>query len=103
VADEDYCLLMPHLVLGKILDGAPGVKRDGSAYLISEDLECTAFIALGAEVLQVARVIKVEIATEMVTLVSQKGERFFFPPEQVVGWRVGGEGKAAKLSAGFSK
>jgi len=94
---------MPHLVLGKILDGAPGVKKDGGAYLVSEELECTAFIALGSEVLQVARVLRVEIAADMVTLGTQKGERFFFPPEQIVGWRVGGEGKAAKLSAGFSK
>lgn len=94
---------MPHLVLGKILDGAPGVKRDGGYYLIAEEIEATAFIALGAEVLQVARVMKVEIGPEMVTLSTQKGERFFFPPEQVVGWRVGGEGKAAKLSAGFAK
>jgi hypothetical protein len=91
------------LVLGKILDGSPGVKRDGGAYLLSEELEVTAFIALGSEVLQVARVMKVEIGAEMVTLNTQKGEKFYFPPEQVVGWRVGGEGKAAKLSAGFAK
>jgi hypothetical protein len=94
---------MPHLVLNKILDGVPGVKRDGAAYLLAEDLECTAFIALGAEVLQVARVLRFDVAGELVTLSTQKGERFFFPPEQIVGLRLGGEGKAAKLSAGFSK
>ena len=48
---------MPHLVLGKILDGAQGVKKDGAAYLINEELDATAFIALGAEVLQVAKLV----------------------------------------------
>jgi hypothetical protein len=92
---------MPHLVIGKILDGAAGVKKDGGAYMLPEELDATAFIALGSEVLQVARVLRVEVAAEQVTLSNQKGERFYFPPEQVVGLRLGGEVRASRLSAGF--
>jgi len=94
---------MPHLMLNKILDGAQGVKKDGSSYLVNEELEATAFVALGAEVLQVARVLRVELAAELVTLHTQKGERFYFPPEQIVGLKVGGEMRASKTSAGFAK
>jgi hypothetical protein len=94
---------MPHLMLSKILDGAHGVKKDGAAYIINEELDATAFIALGSEVLQVARVMRVEVTNELVALQNQKGERFYFPPEQVVGLKVGGEMRASKLSAGFSK
>jgi hypothetical protein len=93
---------MPHLILNKILDGVQGVKKDGSAYLLSEELDATAFIALAAEVLQVARVQRVDIGADVVSFNTQKGERFYFPPEQVVGFKVGGELKASKLSAGFS-
>jgi hypothetical protein len=92
---------MPHLVLPKVLDGVPGIKKDGSAYHIGEDLDATAFIALGAEVLQVARVLKIEVGAELVAISTQKGERFFFPPEQIVGFRLGGEPRASKTSAGF--
>jgi hypothetical protein len=94
---------MPHLVLPKVLSGVPGVKRDGDAFHVNEDLEATAFISLGNEVLQVARVLRLEVTPELVTLHTQKGDRFYFPPEQVVGIRLGGELKSAKTSAGFTK
>jgi hypothetical protein len=92
---------MPHLVLSKILDGAHGVKKDGASWHLPEELDATLYVALGQEVLQVARVSRVEAGNEVVSVTTHKGERFYFPPEQVVGLKLGGEGKAARTAAGF--
>jgi hypothetical protein len=92
---------MAHLVMSKILEGTQGVKKDGSAYLLTEEIEATAYVALGQEVLQVARLARVEWGAEAVTLLTHKGERFFFPPEQIVGLKLGGEAKASRSAAGF--
>lgn len=94
---------MPHLVLSKILDGAQGVKKDGGTYHLVEELDATAYVALGQEVLQVARLARVETGSEVVTLATHKGERFFFPPEQIVGLKLGSEAKAQRSAAGFNR
>ena len=92
---------MPHLLVAKILDGTAGIKKDGPAYLVAEEIDATAYVSLGQEVLQVVRLSRVEIAAEALMLTTHKGERFFFPPEQLVGLRLGGELKGPKSSAGF--
>jgi hypothetical protein len=93
---------MAHLQLNKILDSFAGVKRDGAAYLVAEELDANIFIALGQEVLQVTRLSRIEVAADLVTLSNHKGERFYFPPDQVVGLRFGApDAKASRSSAGF--
>ncbi len=92
---------MAHLVIGKVLDGIQGVKKDGATYVVPEELDLTLFISMGQEVLQVARASRVETGGETVTIATHKGERFFFPPDHVVGLRVGVEQKTARSSAGF--
>jgi len=95
---------MPHLLIGKILETTAGVKKDGAAWLVSEELDGNAYVALGQEVLQIPRLARVEIASDVVMLTTYKNERFYFPPEQVVGLRLGGpEAHKARLQAGFSK
>lgn len=93
---------MPHLLLSKILDGAHGVKKDGASWHVPEDLDATLYVALGQEVLQVARVSRVDGGAEVVALHTHKGERFYFPPDQIVGLKLGGEGsKGSRSAAGF--
>jgi hypothetical protein len=92
---------MPHLVMSKILDGTPGIKKDGAGYTVSEELDATVYISLGIEVLQVARLARVETSGETVTLSTHKGERFFFPPDHIMGLKLGHEAKAARTTAGF--
>ncbi len=92
---------MPHLVLGKILERIPNLKKDGSSWLLPDEIEATLFVALGEEVLQVAKISRIDIGAEVLEISTHKQERFFFPPEQIVGFRVGGENKALRGSAGF--
>ncbi|HEY7956751.1 MAG TPA: hypothetical protein VII38_15715 [Polyangia bacterium] len=94
---------MAHLMLGKILEGVSDVKKDGAAYLLPEELDANVFVALGQEVLQVARLSRVEPGGDVVVLVTQKGERFYFPPEQIIGIRFGAPQRPSRGSAGFSR
>ena len=92
---------MPHLVLGKILERIPTAKKDGTSWHLADETEATLFISLGEEVLQVAKVARIDVGAEVLEISTHKQERFFFAPEQVVGLRVGGENKAIRGSAGF--
>jgi hypothetical protein len=92
---------MAFLLLGKILDGAPGVKKEGTVFLIAEEVDATAFISLGQEVLQIQRLSRVELGSDFLRLTTHKGEAFFFPPEEVVGFKFGAPERASRPSAGF--
>lgn len=94
---------MAFLVLPKILDHSPGVKKDGAAYVISEEVDANAFVSLGQETLQLQRLQRVEVSAEHLRFVTHKGEVFYFPPEQVVGFKFGTPEKASRGSAGFSR
>jgi hypothetical protein len=101
-ADRAYRHLMP-LSIEKILSNAPQTKKDGNAYVVAEEADAIAYLALGQEVLQIARVARIELSSEIV-LHTYKGERFYFAPEQVVGFRFGGpESKHRAGGAGFTK
>src|SRR6516165_3393369 len=48
----------------RVLDGVPGVRKEGAAYLIPDDLEVSVFIGLPSEVLTVPRCARVEPSRE---------------------------------------
>jgi len=92
---------MSHLVLGKVLDRLSHVKKDGAAYLLGEELEAVLYVGIGQEVLQIPKLARIEIGTECIEITNHKQERFFFTPEQVIGFRIGGETNKLRGSAGF--
>jgi hypothetical protein len=93
---------MPSLQLSKVLDSATGVKKDGAAYILSEELDANVFVALGQEILQIPKLGRVEVGADALVLITHKGDRFFCMPDQVVGLRLGGpESKNKHASAGF--
>ena len=95
---------MAYLQIAKVLESTTGVKKDGAAWLIPEELDATVFVALGHEILQIPRLARVELGSDVSTFVTHKSERFYFPPDQITGLRVGGpEAKAGRTSAGFLK
>jgi hypothetical protein len=92
---------MAHLKLDKALAELSGVRKDGSAFLLAEELDVTLYASLGEEVLQIARVSRLDPGPEMVTISTHKGERFFLPPERLVAMKAAAPSKAAAGSAGF--
>lgn len=90
------------LPITKVLESAPGVKKDGASYIIPEELDANVFLALGQEILQLPRLARVEPSADVIVLITHKGERFYVPPDQIAGLRLGGpESKAGKVYAGF--
>jgi hypothetical protein len=92
---------MAHLRLDKVLAELPGVKKDGAAFLISEELDVTLYATLGQENLQIARVSRVDLASEVATILTHKGERFFLPPELFVALKASAPQKTSSGGAGF--
>jgi hypothetical protein len=91
------------LPIDKILQAAPQVKKDGNAFILPEEIDATAYVTLGNEVLQVPRILRVELSAEVV-FTTHKGERFYFSVDQVVGFRFGGPDSRNKIGgAGFMK
>jgi hypothetical protein len=91
------------LPIDKILQSAPQVKKDGTAYILPEEVDATAYVALGQEVLQIPRIMRIEISSEAL-FVTHKGERYYFSADQIVGFRFGGpEGRHKQGGAGFFK
>ena len=91
------------LPIDKILQSAPQVKKDGNAFVFSEEQDANVFVALGQEVLQIQRLARVELSSEVV-FQTHKGERFYFGVDQVVGFRFGAPESKHKLGgAGFTK
>ena len=97
-----YCRHMA-LSIEKVLTTAPMVKKDGNGYVFPEEVEANAYISLGQETLQIARISRIEIGSEVVFL-THKGERYYFSGDQVVGFKFGGAESRHKLGgAGFTK
>ena len=92
------------LPIEKILSSAPLVKKDGNAFVFPEELDANIYVALGQEALQINRVSRLELTTE-VAIQTHKGERFYFSADQVVGFRFGASESARHKpgGAGFTK
>jgi hypothetical protein len=86
--------------MNEVLESIEGIRREGSSYLIPEEFEVSAFIGIGREALEIARLARVE-AADCVELATHKGERFFFPADLVVGVKLGTATKRQPRASGF--
>lgn len=89
-------------LLQKILDGTPGVRKDGAAYLVPEEIEVAVFVGLPSEVLTVPRCARIEVQPELLLLETHKNERYAFALSDIAGVKASGQAKSpANRSAGF--
>jgi hypothetical protein len=97
---------MTHLLLEHVLETLPGARKDGAAFLLAEELDVTLYVSLGEEVLQISRASRVEFSGtasngRVLSVLTHKGERFYLPPERVIGLKTGVTHKPVALGAGF--
>lgn len=89
-------------LINKILDGVPGVRKEGGAFLLAEHPELSIYIAMPSEVLSVQRVARVVAGAELTSIETHKGETYLFATDSIAGAKFGaGDGKAARSAAGF--
>lgn len=91
---------MAHLRLENVLSELPGVRKDGAAYLFSEELDVTLYASVGEETLQVSRASRIELGPEVVVVLTHKGERFYLPTDRFVALKTGSAAKTS-ISTGF--
>ena len=91
--------------LTEILGKHAGARKEGTAFVFSNDVEATIFVALEGETLQIARVSKLEITDALVVADSNRGERFAVVLEDVRAVKVDrtSDTKGRDRSAGFGK
>ena len=87
-------------VLSSILDGQKGVRRDGASYVFDDRTSATVFAGTAGELITVPRVVRIDLAKEMVTLLTSKSERFFFPYEVVIGLKLEESEERARSGGG---
>jgi hypothetical protein len=92
---------MTHLALDKVLETLPGARKEGAAFLLPEELDVTIYVSLGEEVLQIPRASRVELSGATLNILTHKGERFYLPPERVIGLKTGVTHKPVAPGAGF--
>lgn len=62
----------------KVLEGESGVKAEGKgAYLVGDDVDLTVLLAMGQEPMSVARVKRLSVNADLVTIETHKGERVY--------------------------
>jgi hypothetical protein len=89
-------------LITRVLDGIPGVRRDGAVHLIPDEVEVSVFIGLPSEVLTVPRVARAELHADLLSLETHKGERFHFAVEDVAGLKSSApEKQSGGRGAGF--
>jgi hypothetical protein len=90
-------------LITRILDGVPGVRKDGAAWLLPEHPEVSIYVALPAEVLTLPRVARVTATADIAVIETHKGESFLFATDVIAGAKFGSsDGKpAGARSAGF--
>ena len=88
----------------RILDGLPGARKDGAAYVIPDSVELSVFVALPSELLTVARIARIDLSAELLSLDTMKGERIHFAPEHVAAIKSTPAARAVgNRGAGFTK
>jgi hypothetical protein len=89
-------------MMQKILDSTPGVRKDGAAYLVPDEIEVAVFIGLPSEVLTVPRCARIEAQPELLILETHKNERYCFALADVAGVKSSGQKeRAASRATGF--
>ena len=81
-----------------------GIKPTGHTIVIRDDREASCFIETKGELMTVGRVSKLELRDTFIAITTAKDERFIFVYEDVLGFKLGGQGeKRDRPTAGFGR
>jgi hypothetical protein len=91
---------MTREIIVSILE-SEGAESKGTTLAFREDREATCFISAPGELLNVARVMRVDLKDKFVTLQTAKDERYAFAYEDILGFKFAGSAPAKDRPAGF--
>ena len=79
-----------------------GIKHEGAAFLMSSETPLTLFVGIGHELLQLAKIARIELRKEVALVESTKSEVYYLAYESIEGVKLEARGESPK-SAGFSR
>jgi hypothetical protein len=91
---------MTREIIMEILE-SEGAKGGASGFSIREDREATCFVSTPGDLLQIPRLVKIDLKEKFLSLQTNKDERFLFAYEDVLGFKIAAP-QARERSAGFS-
>jgi hypothetical protein len=94
---------MTREIILSILEGEGATDAKGGALSLREDRDVTAFVSAPGEVLNVGRIVRVELKDKFVALQTAKDERFAFAYEDLLGFKFTAAATAKDRSAGFGR
>ena len=98
-----YDLFMTRETIVQIWE-SEGIKPTGHTIVIRDDREASCFIETKGELMTVGRVSKLELRDTFIAITTAKDERFIFVYEDVLGFKLGGQGeKRDRPTAGFGR
>jgi hypothetical protein len=80
-----------------------GAETKGGSLAFREDREVTTFVSSPGEILNVSRVVRVELKDKFVALQTAKDERFAFAYEDILGFKFAIALNLKDRSAGFGR
>jgi hypothetical protein len=78
---------MTREIIVQILE-SEGAKGGSNGFSIREDREATCFVSAPGDLLQIPRVVKIDLKDKFVSLQTAKDERFLFAYEDVLGFKM---------------
>jgi hypothetical protein len=78
---------MTREIIVQILE-SEGAKGGVNGFTVREDREATCFISAPGDLLQIPRIVKVDLKEKFVSLQTNKDERFLFAYEDVLGFKL---------------
>ena len=91
---------MTREIIVQILE-SEGAKGGANGFSIRDDREATCFVSAPGDLLQIPRVVKIDLKEKFVSLQTAKDERFLFAYEDVLGFKLTASSPKDRL-AGFS-
>jgi hypothetical protein len=80
-----------------------GAETKGGSLAFREDREITTFVSSPGEILNVSRVVRVELKDKFVALQTAKDERFAFAYDAILGFKFATAMNVKDRSAGFGR
>jgi hypothetical protein len=91
---------MTREIIVQILE-AEGAKGGANGFSIREDREATGYISTPGDLLQIPRIVKIDLKEKFIALQNHKDERFLFAYEDVLGFKLAATSNKER-AAGFS-
>jgi hypothetical protein len=91
---------MTREIIVQILE-AEGAKGGANGFSIREDREATCFVSAPGDLLQIPRIVKVDLKEKFLSLQTSKDERYLFAYEDILGFKMAAPSTKDR-AAGFS-